>query len=163
MFASSKRRLFCDSVIFLVTVRRISCGLRTWSLSVEAQCRVPGEVYSNLQKSNGLLVFSPPWNSNFKFVPHMPGILTSMGNLPPIHTSWAAYKVILWMPETWASRELTALVRIVSIDSRSFLNISGCWSYFVEMYCFIAADIETALVLRNGRKRIFLVFDLVRI
>ena len=36
------------------------------------------------------------------------------------------------------------------------MNISGCWSYLVEIYCRIEVDSETECVLRNGRKRMLL-------
>lgn len=51
---------------------------------------------------------------------------------------------------------LIAFLLMSSMASRSFLNMSGCCSYLVDMYCFIAAAIETALLLRNGRKRMLL-------
>src|SRR5437667_358599 len=37
-----------------------------------------------------------------------------------------------------------ASVRSRSIACKSCTNMSGCWSYLVEMYCFIAADSEMA-------------------
>jgi len=83
-------------------------------------------------------------------------LLTSMGNFPPIQTNCAAYAVIFLIPLTWASRVLTASARNLSMVSRSCLNISGCWSYLVEIYCLIAADSDTEWVLRKGKKSIFL-------
>ena len=84
------------------------------------------------------------------------GLLTSIGNFPPIQTSCAAYAVSFLIPLTCASRELTASARSLSIASMSRVNMSGCWSYLVEMYCLMAADNEAECVLRNGRKRMLL-------
>lgn len=36
------------------------------------------------------------------------------------------------------------------------MNISGCWSYLVEIYCRTEADSETGWVLLNGRTRMLL-------
>lgn len=52
--------------------------------------------------------------------------------------------------------ELIASALSLSIASISFVNISGCWSYFVEMYCLIAPDHETECVFRKGMKRMLL-------
>ena len=46
---------------------------------------------------------------------------------------------------------MTASARRWSIVSRSCWNISGCWSYFVDIYCFIALESETVWVRRKGR------------
>ena len=36
------------------------------------------------------------------------------------------------------------------------MNISGCWSYLVEIYCRTEAESETGWVFLNGRKRMLL-------
>lgn len=41
----------------------------------------------------------------------MAGVLTSTGNLPPIHTSWAAYACSFLVPLACASSEVTASLR----------------------------------------------------
>src|SRR5437764_5491896 len=84
------------------------------------------------------------------------GARTSMGNLPPIHESWPAYAAIFLIPLVCGSLTCVASRRSASMTSRSCLNISGCWSYLLEMYCFMAADKARVLVLRNGRNRILL-------
>lgn len=79
-----------------------------------------------------------------------------MGNLPPIQDSWPAYAAIFLMPLKCGSRTYTASLRSASMTSRSCLNMSGCWSYLLEMYCFIASEREMEFVLRKGRERMLL-------
>lgn len=76
-----------------------------------------------------------------------------MGNLPPIQTSCPAYVCSLRMPLGWASRTLTASRRRESMVSRSWRNMSGCWSYFLEMYWRIDDASETCVALRKGSDR----------
>ena len=93
---------------------------------------------------------------------HMPALprpqvmLTSIGNFPSIQTSCAAYAVNFLMPLTCGSRELIASARSLSIASISATNISGCWSYLVEMYWRIADDSETEWVFRKGKYKMLL-------
>ena len=98
----------------------------------------------------GLCVLKPKAGYHVKSTP------MSIGNLPPIQTSWAAYAVSFLIPLTCASRELTASARSLSIASISWMNISGCWSYLVEMYCRIAVDSWTEWVRLKGRNRMLL-------
>lgn len=79
-----------------------------------------------------------------------------MGNLPPIQESCPAYADIFLMPLVCGSRTFTASLRKASMTSRSCLNISGCWSYLLEMYCLIAAERAMLVDLRKGRERILL-------
>jgi hypothetical protein len=73
-----------------------------------------------------------------------------MGNFPLIQTSWPAYACNFLMPLGWASRELTASRRNESMTSRSWRNMSGCWSYFLEMYWRIDDARESWVDFRNG-------------
>jgi hypothetical protein len=57
------------------------------------------------------------------------------------------------MPLGWASRELTASRRSESMTSRSWRNMSGCWSYFLEMYWRIDEASESCVDFRKGRER----------
>lgn len=82
---------------------------------------------------------------------------TSMGNFPPIHANCAAYAVITLIPLTCGSLTFTASRRRSSMTSRSCLNISGCWSYLLDMYCFIAPESAKLCVFRKGKKRILLI------
>ena len=45
--------------------------------------------------------------------------------------------------------------------NRSSANISGCWSYLEEMYCFSAEESETECERRNGRQRILFLTSIV--
>lgn len=42
------------------------------------------------------------------------------------------------------------------MTSKSCLNISGCCSYLIDMYCFIASDNGRFVAFRNGRKSMLL-------
>lgn len=80
-----------------------------------------------------------------------------MGNLAPIQESWPAYAAIFRMPLVWASATWTASLRRASTTSRSCLNMSGCWSYLLEMYCLMAAERARGADWRKGRQRRLLV------
>ena len=121
--------------------------LRNRTSVVVAQGWVPGEVASYLHGNTGV-------RSN-AFI-HSDGELTSTGNFPLIHTSCAAYACSFLIPLTCASSAWTAACRSLSISSKSCANMSGCWSYSVEIYCLIASDNDMLVVRLNGRLRIFL-------
>jgi hypothetical protein len=84
------------------------------------------------------------------------GERTSMGNLEPIQASCPAYAAIFLMPLVWGSLTWMASLRRESMTSRSCLNISGCWSYLVEMYCLMAAERARLEDWRKGKQRILL-------
>lgn len=60
------------------------------------------------------------------------------------------------MPELCGSREITASLRRASIVDRSWVKVSGCWSYLVEMYCFMGVDRRRGCVRRKGMGRMLL-------
>jgi hypothetical protein len=88
-------------------------------------------------------------------------VRTSTGNFPPIQTSWAAYICSFRMPLACGSRDVTASLRSPSMISRSRAKVSGCWSYFVEMYDLIASERSRLCVRRKGMGKMLLLPDML--
>jgi hypothetical protein len=117
------------------------------SFGVVSKCWIPCKIYTNLPILCQLVVL--PTRE----------LHTSMGNFPPIQESCPAYAASFLIPLICGSRTFTASRRKASMTSKSCLNISGCWSYLLEMYCLIAVDKARLFVLRKGKKRILLGAD----
>lgn len=75
---------------------------------------------------------------------------TSIGNFPDIQANCPAYAWSFLMPLGCGSRTLMASWRSASMTSRSCLNMSGCWSYLLLMYCRMTEARDSCVDRRKG-------------